>query len=94
MRPHHNIMKLQAEYRAKFYEQNGKNLTRGGLFYMDDFAQLITNTSNEVDLVYMALEAGFMAGYKYAKKEARKKAQAQKQKQERSKADAAGSDDQ
>lgn len=82
-----NITKLSEEYRAKYWNKGNSG---AAMFYMHDYAQLFKAADNEIDRITMALEAGYMVGYKQAKKEARAKKKAQDAKAKT--AAAAGSD--
>lgn len=67
-----DLRKSIEEYQKKFYNSNS------GCFYASDIEQIaqLATDSGRVDLyeaISSALQAGFMVGYRYGKKEARKK---------------------
>ena len=71
-----DLKKHIAEYRRKFLDKQSR--TTRGQFYYTDFQQIneITGHGENRDylLVWNALQAGFMIGYKAAKNEARRAA--------------------
>lgn len=77
-RPKRNYQQLSEQYRAKYWTQYGGKPTPSALFYMDDFAQIMRAADNDVERIYMALEAGYMIGYEQAMKEVRKQTKAKR----------------
>ena len=70
-----DLKKSVEAYKKKFYNATGNT----GAFYVTDFDQikeLATDSGGVVsfwDAIGYALEAGFMVGYRYGKKEGKKK---------------------
>ncbi len=62
-----DLKKDIAEYHRRFGNTNTGNL------YTNDFYQIQEISDNTVDLVFNALEAGFMIGYRAGKRHSRKK---------------------
>ena len=65
-----DLKKYLEEYRAKYYHNQGK---RGSCFYQTDAQQIFKMSEGDLcEAIFNALEAGFMVGYKAAKRERRK----------------------
>ena len=62
-----DLRKDIAEYHRRFDNTNTGNL------YTNDFYQIREISESTVDMVFNALEAGFMIGYRAAKRDSRKK---------------------
>ena len=67
-----DITKAIADYEKKFEGASGKN----GAFYSDDLQQIrematepLGSSDRDYQLIYRALEAGFMVGYRKGKRE-------------------------
>lgn len=64
-----SIKKSIADYQKRFITHEKNN--RGGAFYASDMQQLHDMSGSEWDLINNALQAGFMIGYRHAKREQR-----------------------
>lgn len=62
-----DLQKYVEDYKRKFYG----NEYNGGAFYVSDFYQITDMGTDLFDLIDNALMAGFMVGYKKAKREKR-----------------------
>ena len=65
-----NVKKDIEEYRRRYYGTSSTN----GKFNQNDFYQIVEIGGSKLDIIFNALEAGFMVGYRLAKREDRKRA--------------------
>lgn len=62
-----SIEKAIADYKKKYFN----TLDNAGAFYVSDYYQIMELSQNKVDCIDNALMAGYMIGYRTAKREAR-----------------------